>query len=67
MSDPSERNKDEPHPASSHRTPREIAKDEAGPIGGHPNKKTLRAENGPIGPLDKSPEQPTTDGREKTL
>lgn len=61
MSDPTERNKVEPHPVSSHRTPREIAKDEAGPIGeapNHPNKETLPAENGPVGPLDKSPEQP---------
>ncbi len=62
MSDPTERNKAEPHPVSSHRTPSEIAKDEAGPIGEapnhHPNKETLPAENGPVRPLDKSPEQP---------
>ncbi len=57
MSDPTELNKAEPHPASSHRTPLEIAKDEAGPIGGHPNdpNKNLPADNGP---LDKLPEQP---------
>ncbi len=60
MSDPSERNKDEPHPVSGHRTPSEIAKDEAGPIGETPNHphKNLRADNGPVRPLDKSPEQP---------
>ena len=40
MSDPTEPNQAEPHPASSHRTPREIAKDEAGPIGGTPNHPT---------------------------
>lgn len=33
MSDPTERHKIEPHPISSHRTPEEIAEDEAGPIG----------------------------------
>ena len=33
MSDPSEVTQANPHPVSGHRTPREIAKDEAGPIG----------------------------------
>jgi hypothetical protein len=33
MSDPSEVNQSNPHPVSQHRTPREIAEDEAGPIG----------------------------------
>jgi hypothetical protein len=33
MSDPNEATKVNPHPVSQHRTPREIAKDEAGPIG----------------------------------
>ena len=33
MSDPTELNKDNPHPVSQHRTPHEIAEDEAGPIG----------------------------------
>jgi hypothetical protein len=33
MSDPTEATKAHPHPVSQHRTPREIAKDEAGPIG----------------------------------
>ncbi len=56
MSDPTELNKAEPHPASSHRTPLEIAEDEAGPIGGNPNDPdTLRADNGP---LHKPPMQP---------
>ena len=33
MSDPSEATSANPHPVSGHRTPLEIAKDEAGPIG----------------------------------
>ena len=33
MSDPSEATKANHHPVSQHRTPHEIAKDEAGPIG----------------------------------
>ena len=33
MRDPSEETQANPHPASQHRTPREIAADEAGPIG----------------------------------
>jgi hypothetical protein len=33
MSDPSEASQANPHPVSQHRTPREIAADEAGPIG----------------------------------
>ena len=33
MSDPSEATQANPHPVSGHRTPLEIAKDEAGPIG----------------------------------
>jgi hypothetical protein len=33
VSDPSEATKANPHPVSQHRTPHEIAKDEAGPIG----------------------------------
>jgi hypothetical protein len=33
MSDPSEVTQAYPHPVSQHRTPREIAADEAGPIG----------------------------------
>lgn len=58
MSHCSELNQDDPHPMSGHRTPREIAEDEVGAIGGtssHP-LKNLRAENGPTRPLDKSPE-----------
>jgi hypothetical protein len=45
MSDPTETNKDNPHPVSSHRTPSEIAKDEAGPIGSKP------AEGNPAEPV----------------
>lgn len=33
MSDPAEATQANPHPVSQHRTPREIALDEAGPIG----------------------------------
>lgn len=33
MSDPRQKTQAEPHPISDHRTPREIAADEAGPIG----------------------------------
>jgi hypothetical protein len=33
MSDPSEATQANPHPVSQHRNPREIAADEAGPIG----------------------------------
>jgi hypothetical protein len=55
MSDPSEFNKAEPHPVSSHRAPHEIAEDEAGPIGGtrHHSRKDLLAEDGPVRKLDK--------------
>ncbi|HEX9309764.1 MAG TPA: hypothetical protein VF887_03035 [Gemmatimonadaceae bacterium] len=60
MSDPRDTTTNEPHPASSHRTPHEIAEDEEGPIGGHRNlaRKNLRAEDGPVRKLDKSPEEP---------
>ncbi|MFL5572415.1 MAG: hypothetical protein ACJ78R_02765 [Gemmatimonadaceae bacterium] len=55
MSDTRNSTDSEPHPASSHRTPHEIAEDEAGPIGGgvrnHP-RKNLRAEDGPVRKLD---------------
>jgi hypothetical protein len=33
MSDPAEKTQANPHPVSQHRTPREIAADEGGPIG----------------------------------
>lgn len=33
MSDPTETTQANPHPVSGHRNPREIAEDEAGPIG----------------------------------
>jgi hypothetical protein len=59
MSDPSELSKAEPHPVSSHRTPHEIAEDEAGPIGGrHRARKDIRAEDGPVRKLNKPPEKP---------
>ncbi len=50
MSNPSKLPEPQPRPESSHRTPREIAEDEAGPIGdgskGH--HKKLQADQGPI-------------------
>ena len=59
MSDPRELHKAEPHPVSGHRTPREIAEDEAGPIGDSSNRahKNVRADQGPVRKLDKSPEE----------
>jgi hypothetical protein len=60
MSDPSELNKPEPHPVSGHRTPREIAEDEAGPIGDKSNRpeKKIRADQGPVRKLVEPPERP---------
>lgn len=43
MSDPGEATQADPHPISQHRTPREIALDEAGPIG-HPDAGSQKAE-----------------------
>jgi hypothetical protein len=59
MSDPGQLHQAEPHPVSSHRTPREIAEDEAGPIGESPNRvrKTVRADQGPVRKLDQLPEE----------
>ena len=49
MSDPSEVTQANPHPVSGHRTPREIAKDEAGPIGQADEEVVARR---PIGQAD---------------
>ena len=49
MSDPSEATRANHHPVSGHRTPREIAKDEAGPIG---QTDAEVVERGPIGQAD---------------
>ena len=49
MSDPREATQADPHPVSGHRTPREIAKDEAGPIGQADAEVVAR---GPIGQAD---------------
>ena len=38
MSDPAEANQANPHPISGHRTPSQIAKDEAGPAGPKPGE-----------------------------
>ena len=50
MSDPREEYEANPHPASSHRTPTEIAEDEAGPIGhdGHRRAESIQGNNGPV-------------------
>jgi len=60
MSDPSELHNVEPHPVSSHRTPREIAEDEAGPIGESANRpdRKIRADQGPVRKLGGSLERP---------
>ena len=55
MSDPSEVNKSNPHPVSQHRTPREIAEDEAGPIG-RPDPDVIPKEV----PNGTSPQKPAT-------
>ena len=55
MSDPSEATQADPHPVSGHRTPREIAKDEAGPIG-QPDENTKQA------PRETSPRKPDGSG-----
>jgi hypothetical protein len=59
MSDPTERHKAEPHPVSAHRTPHEIAEDEAGPIGDATkgDQKTIHADQGPVRKLDESIEE----------
>jgi hypothetical protein len=69
MSDPTERKKVEPHPVSAHRTPEEIAKDEAGPIGdaSNPEHKKPPAEQGPVLKLDKGTvERPGPARRDKS-
>jgi hypothetical protein len=63
MSDPSEATQANPHPVSGHRTPREIAKDEAGAIG-QPDvdviAKEASGENSPPSPAAKRPGPPAT-------
>jgi hypothetical protein len=51
MSDPSEATHANPHPVSEHRTPHEIAKDEAGPIGQADGHNVVKA-----APTERSPE-----------
>ena len=50
MIDQREREEGNPHPSSSHRTPSEIAEDEAGPIGGDGYRRgaAARPNNGPV-------------------
>ena len=64
MSDPSEATQADPHPVSGHRTPREIAKDEAGAIG-QPDEdviaKDVSGENSPRQPAARhAPRAPTS-------
>jgi hypothetical protein len=49
-SDPSEATQANPHPVSQHRTPREIALDEGGPIGQPDRDLTSKAANGEKAP-----------------
>jgi hypothetical protein len=62
MSDPSEATHANPHPVSGHRTPREIAEDEAGRIGQPDDAispKQLSGESAPQSPTGK-PARATT-------
>lgn len=55
MSDPTERSQANPHPVSGHRTPHEIAQDEAGPIGKPDldvNPKKVQGEKPPQAPAE---------------
>ncbi len=42
------------HPASSHRSPSEIAEDEAGPIGHDQPRASLKANDGPVERINES-------------
>lgn len=65
MSDPSEATQANPHPVSGHRTPEEIAKDEAGRIGQPEDAispKELSAEGSPQSPVGSpAPRAPTSE------
>jgi hypothetical protein len=52
MSDPTERTHANPHPVSGHRTPAEIAEDEAGPIG--QGEEGVGARGAPTAPSQQS-------------
>jgi hypothetical protein len=69
MSDPSEAIHANPHPVSQHRTPQEIAKDEAGPIGqadGHDVVKVAPTESSPeLKPAKRRGNDPTSKRRSK--
>jgi hypothetical protein len=55
MSDPRQKTQADPHPAHGHRTPREIAEDEAGPIG-EPNEDVVgKKASAETPPRDPSP------------
>ena len=63
MSDPSEVTQANPHPVSGHRTPHEIAKDEAGAIGQRDVDviaKEVSGESSPPSPAAKRPAPPMT-------
>lgn len=66
MSDPSEATQANPHPVSGHRTPREIAEDEAGPIGQPDTDVVARGapgEKSPPSPAATPPPHATTSKR----
>jgi hypothetical protein len=48
------------HPASSHRSPSEIAEDEAGPIGHDQPRPSLTANNGPVEKINESQKKKTS-------
>lgn len=66
MSDPSEADKVNPHPVSGHRTPHEIAQDEAGPIG-KPDldviAKKVQSEKSPRDPAERHTPRAVTSKR----
>ena len=70
MSDPAEATQADPHPVSGHRTPQEIAEDEAGPIGQadvdvvpKDDQSEKSPQSVPQGVDDKVPPPPQKNGR----
>jgi hypothetical protein len=65
MSNPGKFPEAQPHPESSHRTPREIAEDEAGAIGDgrKAQPKNLRVDQGPVRKISE-PSEKNSDEKE---
>jgi hypothetical protein len=63
MSNPNKFPEGQPHPESSHRTPRDIAEDEAGPIGDgrKAQPKNVPADQGPVRKISEPPEKKTNE------